>query len=68
MTLLAFARRPPMSVDVSCPPAPQQQTRRRRVPREHDGTDGKTDRRTDGRTPDSFIDPALHTAPAVSIN
>jgi len=29
--------------------------------------DGRTDRRTDGRTPNSFIDPAPHAMPAVSV-
>jgi len=41
----------------------QQQTRSSGV-RRPDGTDGH-DRRTDGRTPDSCIDPAAHTTRAV---
>jgi len=48
------------------PAGPEQQTRRplqrRAAAKLWDGrTDGQTDRRSDGRTPDSFIDPAPHT-------
>jgi len=39
------------SIDISCPPGPQQQTRRSGVRRPNDGTDGQTD----GRTPDRYI-------------
>jgi len=61
VTLLAFAadcnRRaaaaPSLSIDISCPPGPQQQTRRCGVRRPNDGTDGQT-------ALDSFIDPAPH--------
>jgi len=41
----------------------QQQTRRSGVCRPSDGTDG----RTDGRTPDRFIDPAPHAVRAASV-
>ena len=41
----------------------QQQTRRSGVCRPSDGTDG----RTDGRTPDRFIDPAPHAVRAASM-
>ena len=37
--------------DISCPPGPQQQT----------GSSGR-DRRTDGLTPDSYIEPARHSS------
>ena len=39
------------------PPGPQQQTRSSGV-RRSNGTDGQTDEQTDGRTQDSFIEPA----------
>jgi len=39
------------SIDISCPPSPQQQTRRSGVRRPNDGTDGQTD----GQTPDRYI-------------
>ena len=52
------------SIDISWPPGPQQQTRSSRV-RRPDWTDGQRDGRTDGRTPDSCISPALHTMRAV---
>ena len=39
------------SIDISCPPGPQQQTRRSGVRRPNDGTEG----RTHGRTPDRYI-------------
>ena len=58
VTLLAFAaeRRaadssgrpaPPLSIDISRPPGPQQQTRRSGVRRTNDETSRQTDRRTD---------------------
>ena len=55
--LLLGARRPPLSIDISCPHGAQQQTRRTLLLRSNNGTDG----RTDGRTPDRYIDPAQHT-------
>jgi len=36
------------SLDVICPPGPQQQTRRTLLQRSIDGTDGQTDGQTDG--------------------
>jgi len=60
--LLQGARRPPLSIDISCPHGAQQQTRRTPRLRSNDETDG----RTDGRTLDRFIDPAPHTMRAVS--
>ena len=45
------------SIDTAWPPGPQQQTRRSGMQRPNDATDGQTD----GRTPDSFIDPAART-------
>jgi len=50
VTLLAFAaelraavRQPPLSIDISCPPGPQQQTRRNGMQASTDGTDKRTD-------------------------
>ena len=46
VTLLAFAavrRAAATSIDISCPPGPQQQTRRTLVQRPIDGTDRRTD-------------------------
>ena len=73
VTLLAFAveRRAavcraaagPRSIDISCPPVPQQQTRSSsgvRRPGRDGQTDGQTVARMDGQTPDSCIDPAPH--------
>jgi len=51
------------SIDISWQPGPQQQTRGSGV-RQPDGTDGQTD----GRTPDSCIDPAPHSVRAVAIS
>ena len=45
--------RPPLSIDISCTPGPQQQTRRTLLQRWIDGWD----RQTDGRTPYRYIDP-----------
>ena len=64
VTLLAFAavrRAAATSIDISCPPGPQQQTRRTLVQRSIDGTD----RRTDGRTLYRHADPAAHRASRV---
>jgi len=73
MTLPAFAAerhaaaplllhgRPPLSTDISSPHGAQQQTRRTPLLLSNDGTD----RRTDGRTLDRFIDHAPHTVLAV---
>jgi len=47
------------SIDISQPPGPQQQTRRTLMQRANG-----TDRRTDGRTPYRYTDPALHTVRA----
>jgi len=44
------ALQPPMLIDISCPPGPQQQTRRTLLQRSIDGTDG--------RTPNRYMDPA----------
>ena len=55
--LLLGARRPPLSIDTSCPHGAQQQTHRTPLMRSNDGTD----RRTDGRTPDRYTDRAPHT-------
>jgi len=49
------------SIDISCPPGPQQQTRRTLLQRSN-GADTRTD---DGRTQYRFVEPAPHTAPAV---
>ena len=52
---VAAGRRPlavQQSIDISCPPGPQQQIRRRSI---------GWDRQTDRRTPDRCIDPAPHT-------
>jgi len=64
VTLFAFAavrRAAATSIDISCPPGPQQQTRRTLVQRSIDGTD----RRTDGRTLYRHADPAAHCASRV---
>jgi len=57
--LLLGARRPPLSIDISCPHGAQQQTRRTPMLMSSDGrrTDGQTDRRAIDRS----IDPAPHT-------
>ena len=74
MTLLAFAAERRAAVDMDrllqagcaaidryrLPPGPQQQTRHRLLQQANG-----TDRRTDGRT-DSFIDGVPHTMPEVS--
>jgi len=59
MTLPAFAaeRSRLLSIDISCPRGAQQQTRRTPLLLLID----RTDRQTDGRTPDRFIDSASHT-------
>ena len=59
----AAAGRTPLSINISCRHGAQQQTRRTPRLRSHDGTD----RRTDGRTLDRFIDLAQHTMREVSI-
>jgi len=41
--LLLGARRPPQSIDISCPHGAQQQTRRTPLLLSNDGTDGETD-------------------------
>jgi len=41
--LLPSARRPPLSIDISCPRGAQQQTRRTPLLLSIDGTDGRTD-------------------------
>jgi len=51
-------RRPPLSIDISCPHGAQQQTRRPLLL----SIDG-----TDRRTLDRFTDPAPHTMRAMSI-
>jgi len=53
------------SIDISWPPGPQQQTRRRGVQRP-DKTDRQTDREADGRMPESWMDPAPHTIRALT--
>jgi len=63
--VLRRRRRPPLSIDTFSPRGAQRQTRRRTPqPQSNDGTD----RQTDGRTPDRYIDPAAHAAQAGSIN
>jgi len=57
--LLLGARRPPLSIDISCPHGAQQQTRR--TPRLMSSDGRRTDGQTDGRTIDRSIDPAPHT-------
>ena len=47
--VLLGARRPPLSIDISCPPGAQQQTRRTPLLRSIDGIDRQTHRRTDIR-------------------
>ena len=42
--VLQCTRRPPLSIDISCPPGPQQQTRRTLLQRSTDGTNRWTDR------------------------
>jgi len=61
--LLLGAWHQPLSIDIRIPLGAQQQTRRTPLLRSIDGTD----RRTDGCTPDRYIDPALHTMRTVSI-
>jgi len=46
----------PLSIDISCPPGAQQQTRRSSMPRATDGT------------PYRYIDPATHYAGSVNNN
>jgi len=46
--LLLGARRPPLSIDISCPHGAQQQTRRTPMLMSSDGR--RTDRQTDGRS------------------
>jgi len=59
VTLPAFAteRRRLLSADIACPRGAQQQSRHTPLLLSIDGTD----RRTDGRTLERFIDPVLHT-------
>jgi len=64
VTLLTFAderrvavRRAPLSIDISCPPGPQQQTRHSGMQLSINGTDRQTDKQTYRRTP-------YHTDPA----
>jgi len=72
MTLSAFAaerwqltpaaRRPQLLIDISCPQGAQHQTRRTPLLLSINGTD----RQRDGRTPDRYIHPAVHTVGSVS--
>jgi len=61
--LHAERRRKQLSIDVSCRRGAEQQTRRTPLLLSNDGTD----RQTDGRTRERFIDPAPHTGRAVTI-
>jgi len=60
--LLLGVRRPPLSIDISCPHSARQRTCRTPLLRSNDGTDKRTDR----RPPDRFIDPAPPTMRALS--
>jgi len=60
--LLLGARRPPLSIDISCLHGVQQQTRRTPLLLSNDGT------QTDGWTPDRFIDSASHTMRSVLLS
>jgi len=51
MPCCCSAQRPPVSIDISCPPGPQQQTRSGGMQRSMDGKDRRTDKQTEGRTP-----------------
>jgi len=57
------AQRPQLSIDISSPQGAQQQTRRPPLLLSIEGTE----RRTDGRTPDRYIDHTMHTMRAASI-
>jgi len=67
VTLLAFAAAllplaaARAAVDITCPPGPQQQSRRTMLLRSIAGTD----RRTDRRTPYRYVDPAACCANSV---
>ena len=52
------------SIDISCSPGPQQQTRRTLL-QQANGTDKQTDRQADGRTPYRFIDPTMRAVPII---
>ena len=56
--LSADACSPQLSIDIFCQHGDHQQTRRPPLLMSIDGTD----RRKDGRTPDRYVDPALHIA------
>jgi len=56
-----------LSIDISCPAGAQQQTHSTPLLLSIDRTDRETAGRTDGRTLDRYIDPALHTIRAVSV-
>jgi len=60
--LLLGARRPSLSIDISCLHGVQQQTRRTPLLLSNDGT------QTDGWTPDRFIDSASHTMRSVLLS
>jgi len=61
--LLLGARRPPLSIDISHTRDARQQIRRTPLLLSVDGTD----RQTDGRTPDRYIDPAPHATRTLSL-
>ena len=50
------------SIDISCPPGPEQQTQ------QWSAAGKQWDKRTDGRTPDQYIGPAQHTTRVVPIS
>jgi len=62
--LLLGARRPPLSIDISCPHGAQQQTLRTLLLLSSDGTD----RQTDGRTPDRALRYYASSADKLAIN
>ena len=62
LPLLRRVRRPPLSIHISCPPGQQQQTRRTLL----QGSTAGTDRRTHGRTPYRYVDPASHYVSSVN--
>ena len=63
----APAARPQLFIDVSCRQGAQQQTRRPPLLLSIDGTDKRTERWTDGRTYDRYIDSVWHIMRATSI-
>ena len=64
---VAAARRPQLSVNMSCPHDAQQQTRRTPLLLSTDETNRRTDRQTDGRSPNRYIDPVPHTMRSASM-